>query len=182
MARWKALCKVKQKNGEWSTTKSQPFEQLLHKSQLGEWSLLKSQLFERSLLKCQLGRRINYEKSTWENPNFSNGCKSHSIVHRLHLNGAGALLVNQVVVECRVRTLVAEEVVRQLDLDLLRTHDYHFVEQTNRHLWERLGVMKPVKFEKSSTCKSSATLEMSSATVTSRRRTGLKTVSPRWAR
>ena len=84
---------------------------------------------------------INYQKSTWENPNFSNGCKSRSIMHWLHLNGAGALLVNQVVVKRRVRSLVAEEVVRQLDLDLLRTHDYHFVEQTNRHLWVRLGVM-----------------------------------------
>ena len=62
-------------------------------------------------------------------------------MHWLHLNGAGALLVNQVVVKRRVRSLVAEEVVRQLDLDLLRTHDYHFVEQTNRHLWVRLGVM-----------------------------------------
>ena len=90
----------------------------------------------------------NYQKSTWENPNFSNGRKSHSIVHRLHLDGAGALLVNQVVVECRVRSLVAEEVVRQLDLDLLRTHDYHFVEQTNWHLSERLGVMKPLRFDK----------------------------------
>ena len=69
-------------------------------------------------------------------------------MHWLHLNGAGALLVNQVVVECRVRALVAEEVVRQLDLDLLRTHDYHFVEQTNRHLWERLAVMKPDIFDK----------------------------------
>ena len=68
-------------------------------------------------------------------------------MHWLHLNGAGALLVNQVVVECRVRALVAEEVVRQLDLDLLRTHDYHFVEQTNRHLWERLAVMKPDIFD-----------------------------------
>ena len=97
-----------------------------------------------SLLKSQLGGMINYQKSTWENHNFSNGCKSHSIVHGLHLNGAGALLTDQVVVECRVRSLVAEEVVRQLDLDLLRTHDYHFVEQTNRHLWERLAVMKPL--------------------------------------
>ena len=115
------------------------FERFLLNSQLGEWSLLKSQLFDRSLLKChQLRKMINYQKSTWENPNFSNGCKSHSIVHWLHLNGAGALLVDQVVVERRVRALVAEEVVRQLDLDLLRTHDYHFVEQTNRHLWERL--------------------------------------------
>ena len=91
---------------------------------------------------------INYHKPTWENHSFSNGCKSHSIVHGLHLNGAGALLVDQVVVERRVRALVAEEVVRQLDLDLLRTHDYHFVEQTNRHLWERLGVMKPDIFDK----------------------------------
>ena len=130
------------------TLQESTFERFLLKSQLGEWSLLKSQLFERSLLKCQLGRRISYEKSTWENPNFSNGCKSRSIVHWLHLNGAGALLVNQVVVERRVRALVAEEVVRQLDLDLLRTHDYHFVEQTNRHLWERLGVMKPLIFDK----------------------------------
>ena len=69
-------------------------------------------------------------------------------MHWLHLNGAGALLVNQVVVKRRVRSLVAEEVVRQLDLDLLRTHDYHFVEQTNRHLWERLGVVKPLIFDK----------------------------------
>ena len=69
-------------------------------------------------------------------------------MHWLHLDGAGALLMNQVVVECRVRSLVAEEVVRQLDLDLLRTHDYHFVEQTNWHLWERLGVMKPFLFDK----------------------------------
>ena len=91
---------------------------------------------------------INYQKSTWKDPNFSNGCKSRSIVHWLHLNGAGALLVDQVVVERRVRALVAEEVVRQLDLDLLRTHDYHFVEQTNRHLWERLAVMKPLRFDK----------------------------------
>ena len=91
---------------------------------------------------------INYHKPTWENHSFSNGCKSHSIVHGLHLNGAGALLVDQVVVERWVRALVAEEVVRQLDLDLLRTHDYHFVEQTNRHLWERLGVMKRVIFDK----------------------------------
>ena len=49
------------------------------------------------------------------------------MVHVLHLDGAGALLVNQLVVEGRVWSLVAEEDVRQLYVDLLRTHDYHFI-------------------------------------------------------
>ena len=59
------------------------------------------------------------------------------MVHVLHLDGAGALLVNQLVVEGRVWSLVAEEDVRQLYVDLLRTHDYHFFEHSSRHLWER---------------------------------------------
>ena len=56
------------------------------------------------------------------------------ILHGLELYGAGALLVHQGVLESRVRPLVSQEVVRQLDVDLLRTHNDHFVEKTNRHL------------------------------------------------
>ena len=57
-----------------------------------------------------------------------------SVMHGLELNRAGRLLVDQVVMERRVRSLVSQEVVRQLDLDLLWTHNDHFVEKTNRNL------------------------------------------------
>ena len=57
-----------------------------------------------------------------------------SVMHGLELYRACRLLVDQVVMERRVRSLVSQEVVRQLDLDLLWTHNDHFVEKTNRNL------------------------------------------------
>ena len=126
------------------------------------------------------------KKTFWDHFSLGWDHKKVSILHGLKLYGAGALLVHQGVLESRVRPLVSQEVVRQLDVDLLRTHNDHFVEKTNRHLkqvikyWQNLHYAK--RHDGRSTCKSSATLAMSSATVTSRRRTGLKTVSPRWAR
>lgn len=57
-------------------------------------------------------------------------------MHGLELYRACRLLVDQVVMERRVRSLVSQEVVRQLDLDLLWTHNDHFVEKTNRNLQE----------------------------------------------
>ena len=97
--------------------------------------------------------------------------------------------MHESVVESRVGPLVSQKVVRQLDVDLFWTHYDHFVEKTDRHLkqvTECTKLAEKVHYAKGhderSTCKSSATLAMSSATVTSRRRTGLKTVSPRWAR
>ena len=74
--------------------------------------------------------------------------KKVSILHGLELYGAGALLVHQSVLESRVRPLVSQEVVRQLDVDLLWTHNDHFVEETNRHLkqvikyWQNLHCSK----------------------------------------
>ena len=100
----------------------------------------------------------------------------------LHLDGVGALLVDQLVVEGGIRSLVAEKDIRQLYVDLLRTHYCHFVEHSSRHLWERGDVKKAVIFYQNKTCKSSATFEISSATVASKSSTGSKTVSPRWAR
>ena len=57
-----------------------------------------------------------------------------SVMHGLELYRACRLLVDQVVMERRVRSLVSQEVVRQLDLDLLWTHNDHLVEKTNRNL------------------------------------------------
>ena len=57
-----------------------------------------------------------------------------SVMHGLELYRACRLLVDQVVMERRVRSLVSQEVVRQLDLDLLWTHNDHFVEKTNGNL------------------------------------------------
>ena len=55
-------------------------------------------------------------------------------MHRFKLYGAGALVVHESVLESRVGPLVSQEVVRQLDVDLFRTHYDHFVEKTDRHL------------------------------------------------
>ena len=57
-----------------------------------------------------------------------------SVMHGLELYRACRLLVDQIVMERRVRSLVSQEVVRQLDLDLLWTHNDHFVEKTNGNL------------------------------------------------
>ena len=57
-----------------------------------------------------------------------------SILHWFKLYGAGALVVHEGVLEGGVGPLVSQKVVRQLDVDLLGTHNDHFVEKTNRHL------------------------------------------------
>ena len=62
------------------------------------------------------------------------GLKKVSILHWFELYGAGALVVHEGVLEGGVGPLVSQKVVRQLDVDLLRTHNDHFVEKTNGHL------------------------------------------------
>ena len=52
----------------------------------------------------------------------------------LHLDGVGALLADQLVVEGGIRSLVAEKDIRQLYVDPFWTHDYHFFEYFSRHL------------------------------------------------
>ena len=65
------------------------------------------------------------------------GLKRVSILHWFELYGAGALVVHEGVLEGGVGPLVAQKVVRQLDVDLLWTHNDHFVEKANRHLKQK---------------------------------------------